>query len=90
MSRLVVISNRVPMPEKNGTAPAGGLAVALQAALEERGGVWMGWSGKSSGTRDPAPLALTERGKSLFGEVAQARFSSLALSMKATTKVVDA
>lgn len=62
MSRLVVISNRVPMPEKSGTAPAGGLAVALQAALEERGGVWMGWSGKSSGTRDPAPLSLTERG----------------------------
>lgn len=62
MSRLVVISNRVPMPEKNGTAPAGGLAVALQAALEERGGVWMGWSGKSSGAKDPAPLQLTERG----------------------------
>lgn len=63
MSRLIVISNRVPMPEKNGTAPAGGLAVALQAALEEHGGVWMGWSGKSSGTREPSPLHLTERGK---------------------------
>jgi trehalose 6-phosphate synthase len=62
LSRLVVISNRVPMPEKNGNAPAGGLAVALQAALEERGGVWMGWSGKSSGGREPAPLKLTERG----------------------------
>ncbi|WP_377297609.1 alpha,alpha-trehalose-phosphate synthase (UDP-forming) [Rhizobium sp. SGZ-381] len=62
MSRLVVISNRVPMPEKNGDAPAGGLAVALQAALEERGGVWMGWSGKSSGSKEPAPLKLTERG----------------------------
>ncbi len=35
-------------------------------------------------------LALTERGKSLFGEVAQARFSSLALAMKATTRVIDA
>jgi exopolyphosphatase / guanosine-5'-triphosphate,3'-diphosphate pyrophosphatase len=33
-------------------------------------------------------LALTERGLSLFGEVAQARFASLALSMKATTRVV--
>jgi hypothetical protein len=35
-------------------------------------------------------LALTERGKSLYGEVAQARFSSLALSMKAAPRVIDA
>ena len=44
MSRLVVVSNRVAIPGEN--AP-GGLAVALQAALGERGGVWFGWSGKS-------------------------------------------
>ena len=35
-------------------------------------------------------LALTERGHALFGEVAQARFASLALSMKATTRIVAA
>lgn len=35
-------------------------------------------------------LALTERGKALFGEVAQSRFASLALSMKATTRIVAA
>ena len=63
MSRLVVVSNRVTLPAKGGAAPAGGLAVALQAALEERGGIWMGWSGKSSGARDPEPLALQEHGK---------------------------
>ncbi|KAF1691998.1 alpha,alpha-trehalose-phosphate synthase (UDP-forming) [Pseudoxanthomonas koreensis] len=44
MSRLVVVSNRVAIP---GEDRAGGLAVALQAALSERGGVWFGWSGKS-------------------------------------------
>jgi len=44
VSRLVVVSNRVAIPGEN--AP-GGLAVALQAALGERGGVWFGWSGKS-------------------------------------------
>ncbi|OYU18388.1 MAG: exopolyphosphatase [Rhodobacteraceae bacterium PARR1] len=33
-------------------------------------------------------LALTDRGHALFGEVAQARFASLALSLKATTKIV--
>ncbi len=44
MSRLVVVSNRVAVP---GESRAGGLAVGLQAALKERGGMWFGWSGKS-------------------------------------------
>lgn len=35
-------------------------------------------------------LALTETGRGLFGEVAQARFTSLAQAMKAGTKLVDA
>jgi trehalose 6-phosphate synthase len=52
MSRLVVVSNRVPS-----TSPAkleaGGLAVALQAALNETGGLWFGWSGKV--VEPPAP-----------------------------------
>jgi len=43
MSRLVVVSNRVAIP---GSSSAGGLAVALQAALEETGGMWFGWSGR--------------------------------------------
>ncbi|HSR65756.1 MAG TPA: alpha,alpha-trehalose-phosphate synthase (UDP-forming) [Xanthomonadaceae bacterium] len=44
MSRLVVVSNRVPLPQD--AARAGGLAVALRSALEETGGMWFGWSGK--------------------------------------------
>ena len=48
MSRLVVVSNRVALPGEN---RAGGMAVALQAALddqsaERRGGLWFGWSGR--------------------------------------------
>ncbi len=43
MSRLVVVSNRVALPTES---RAGGLAVALQAALKETGGLWFGWSGK--------------------------------------------
>jgi trehalose 6-phosphate synthase len=43
VSRLVVVSNRVALP---GESRAGGLAVALKAALHERGGLWFGWSGK--------------------------------------------
>jgi trehalose 6-phosphate synthase len=44
VSRLVVVSNRVPLP--NNASRAGGLAVALHSALEESGGMWFGWSGK--------------------------------------------
>ena len=43
MSRLVVVSNRVALPN---TPRAGGLAVAMRAALKEGGGMWFGWSGK--------------------------------------------
>jgi len=69
MSRLVVISNRVPLPDKSGTAPAGGLAVALQAALEERGGVWMGWSGKTTSSREKAGINIQEHGKITYALV---------------------
>jgi len=44
MSRLVVVSNRVALP---GSDQAGGLAVALNAALQETGGLWFGWSGQT-------------------------------------------
>jgi trehalose 6-phosphate synthase len=45
MGRLVVVSNRIAVP-KGGKAAAGGLAVAMQAALRASGGVWFGWSGE--------------------------------------------
>ncbi len=62
MGRLIVVSNRVPLPSK-AVGTAGGLAVALQSALEERGGIWLGWSGKTSGTREPEDLEFHEHGK---------------------------
>ena len=43
--RLVVVSNRVTIPERHEKAAAAGLAVALREALEQRGGLWFGWSG---------------------------------------------
>ncbi|GAB3363254.1 alpha,alpha-trehalose-phosphate synthase (UDP-forming) [Lysobacter rhizosphaerae] len=43
MSRLVMVSNRVALP---GESRAGGLAIALKAAMEESGGLWFGWSGR--------------------------------------------
>lgn len=54
MNRLVVVSNRVPAPSAAG-AQAGGLAVALEALMERRGGVWFGWSGRI--TEAPGPDA---------------------------------
>jgi trehalose 6-phosphate synthase len=48
MSRLIVVSNRVNVPERLGDAPAGGLAVALSAALREYSGFWFGWSGQTT------------------------------------------
>ncbi len=62
MSRLVVISNRVPSVTKGAKVQAGGLAVAMQAALRQRGGIWMGWSGKSSGRNEPTAPVFEERG----------------------------
>ncbi len=51
--RLVVVSNRVPVPTAAGSPPPGGLAVALGAALETRGGLWFGWSGKVCNEAEP-------------------------------------
>jgi trehalose 6-phosphate synthase len=45
LSRLVVVSNRVSVPG-DGPKRAGGLEVALRPALQNNGGVWLGWSGK--------------------------------------------
>jgi trehalose 6-phosphate synthase len=43
--RLIVVSNRVAVPGTEGPR-AGGLAVAVDAALKQREGIWFGWSGK--------------------------------------------
>ncbi len=54
MTRLVVVSNRVTVPTDNDVR-AGGLAVAVQDALAQRGGIWFGWSGKAIQKADPEP-----------------------------------
>jgi len=47
VSRLIVVSNRVNPPSDAGVGAAGGLAMALAAALREYSGVWFGWSGET-------------------------------------------
>ena len=59
MSRLVVVSNRVPVPPAPGTQSqntAGGLSVALDGLLQKRGGLWFGWSGKVTEGAVSAPV----------------------------------
>ena len=48
MARLVVVSNRVGAPTDDSAPSVGGLAMALSAALREHGGVWFGWSGRTT------------------------------------------
>ncbi|WP_421506197.1 alpha,alpha-trehalose-phosphate synthase [Erwinia rhapontici] len=45
MSRLVVVSNRIAIPDGS-KASAGGLTVGIVDALKTTGGVWYGWNGE--------------------------------------------
>jgi trehalose 6-phosphate synthase len=46
LPRLVIVSNRVSVPDAAGKGTAGGLAVALREAFQAYQGLWFGWSGK--------------------------------------------
>ena len=56
MSRLVIVSNRVTIPEPGKSPPPGGLAVAVDAALRDRQGIWFGWSGKIDDNPNAEPI----------------------------------
>jgi trehalose 6-phosphate synthase len=53
LARLVVVSNRVAVPDGKSGGRAGGLEVAVKAALRHRQGVWFGWSGKIGRKGEP-------------------------------------
>ena len=61
MPRLVVVSNRVAVPDPEGPRLAGGLAVAVNAALKHREGLWFGWSGKIGRDGADDPPKIVER-----------------------------
>jgi trehalose 6-phosphate synthase len=61
MNRLVVVSNRVPLPSAG--IKAGGLAVALDGLMEKRGGLWFGWSGRIA----PGPSAAIAQAEQAGG-----------------------
>src|SRR5688500_17752286 len=48
LARLIVVSNRVAIPNRDGNHQAGGLAVAVRSLLKRHEGLWFGWSGTVS------------------------------------------
>ncbi|HEX7774292.1 MAG TPA: bifunctional alpha,alpha-trehalose-phosphate synthase (UDP-forming)/trehalose-phosphatase [Pyrinomonadaceae bacterium] len=58
--RVIVVSNRLPVSLKPGgtlwqsKATAGGLATAMDPILRDSDGIWIGWSGDTSATKDEA------------------------------------
>jgi trehalose 6-phosphate synthase len=46
LPRLVIVSNRVSVPDAAGKGTAGGLVVALREVFRSYQGLWFGWSGK--------------------------------------------
>jgi trehalose 6-phosphate synthase len=59
--RLILVSNRVNVPVAGVPRQAGGLTVAVNAALKQREGVWFGWSGKVSKEGEAPAAAVTLR-----------------------------
>lgn len=61
MSRLVVVSNRIAIPDGSKSS-AGGLAVGILDALKNTGGLWFGWNGEISeySGEEEEPLAKLE------------------------------
>ncbi len=61
MTRVVNVSNRVALP-REGNKAAGGLAVGVLSALQPNGGMWFGWSGKTTPT-EPGTPKVTRSGR---------------------------
>lgn len=58
MSRLVVVSNRVAIPNGSSVG-AGGLAVGILDALKTTEGVWFGWNGEITETDEQIQVSQT-------------------------------
>jgi trehalose 6-phosphate synthase len=62
LARVVVVSNRVAVPSKDGGPLAGGLAVVLRSFLKRNHGVWFGWSGRMAAAGKEAPRPVEHSG----------------------------
>ncbi|MBV9785255.1 MAG: trehalose-6-phosphate synthase [Acidisphaera sp.] len=68
MSRLVIVSNRVPAPRER-TQLAGGLAVALRDAIIGRETLWFGWSGNAAATATSTTPTIAATGKVTYATI---------------------
>src|SRR3984893_8971253 len=64
LARLIVVSNRVAVPSRDGGNLAGGLAVAVRSLLKRHEGLWFGWSGTVSSDEDIATKTVQHGGMS--------------------------
>ena len=64
--RLIVVSNRVAVPGTGAPRLAGGLAVAVDAALKRRKGIWFGWSGRVTEDGTAPQPTIVERQRRTF------------------------
>lgn len=67
MARLVIVSNRVPLPRPRGGTQPGGLAVALAEALPGQEVLWFGWSGETA--PEPSPPSFVTHGSTSYATV---------------------
>src|SRR5215469_7474634 len=88
MSRLILVSNRLPVTvglhdgEVSVTRSAGGLATALRGPHERTGGLWIGWPGDVSQANETQSRALTAR-------LAELRCVPVSLSASEVTSYYD-
>lgn len=64
--RLILVSNRVAVPDTEGARRAGGLTVAIHAAQKLRDNVWFGWSGEVVNDDTPPPPSIVTRARRSF------------------------
>lgn len=68
--RLLAVSNRLPhlrgesgTPEQERKKSVGGLVSALEPALAERNGIWLGWNGRAVSGSEPGFVVLDDEAK---------------------------
>jgi len=61
-ARLIIVSNRVAVPDPGGKPSPGGMAVAVKAALKHRTGMWFGWSGEVQDATSSEPRIIERKG----------------------------
>jgi trehalose 6-phosphate synthase len=66
LARLVVVSNRVGVPDRS--ARAGGLEVAIRPTLRRRGGLWFGWSGRVADS-EAGSIKIAEHDKITYATI---------------------